>query len=85
MKGITTPHGAGYLNLAIPALARKWNQQVGSAPLASFGNHSVTGFPSPTIHLLSCLPAGMHLQLLVQQHHIGIKTGGNGTLPLLQP
>jgi len=32
------PQGAGYLNLAIPALARKWNQQVGSAPLASFGN-----------------------------------------------
>ncbi len=30
--------GAGYLNLAIPALAREWNHQDGSAPLASFGN-----------------------------------------------
>jgi len=52
MKGINTPgqalnprhfvpQGAGYLNLAIPALARKWNQQVGSAPLASFGNEEI--------------------------------------------
>jgi SAM-dependent methyltransferase len=38
LRASVPPHGAGYLNLAIPALARKWNQQVGSAPLASFGN-----------------------------------------------
>jgi predicted RNA-binding Zn-ribbon protein involved in translation (DUF1610 family) len=41
LRASVPPQGAGYLNLAIPALARKWNQQVGSAPLASFGNEEI--------------------------------------------
>jgi len=43
LRASVPPQGAGYLNLAIPALARKWNQQVGSATLASFGNKLLMG------------------------------------------
>ncbi len=47
LRASVPPQGAGYLNKgkrklapAIPALAREWNHQDGSAPLASFGNES---------------------------------------------